>query len=366
MKTQQVIENHNRKKGVAGILRVKNDAEFIESCIDSCIDALDELIIVYNDCSDNSPNLIEKKRLQYPDKIKVYEYKPKIYSVNLSKEEYDLALNLPDDSPHLLCNYYNFALSKVSCTYAMKIDADQFYFTEKLKSICDFCRDSQSLRYSLNYWLGMLFHYYFLAYRFFSLKIHRRLFLMPHFIAKCFRKPYEEYAKKEFKKGNACLSLSGINVVVDRDVYVSLGKVNPIINILPPFNGENDHLIFKVSSSTYYRKFDMPYYNKLRSTQYSLIEEFVHPYKACLPLGFFWFHLNSMRDNCVEKVLRAKESNLDSFMNIDCFVDEKYSVIEKKTDYNIHSLFQRLLFSYIHNAYSFTVKKYLYLLKRYL
>lgn len=53
-------ENNTLIKGVSGIMRVKNDAEFIEECIDSCIDALDELIIVHNGCTDNSPLLIEK------------------------------------------------------------------------------------------------------------------------------------------------------------------------------------------------------------------------------------------------------------------------------------------------------------------
>lgn len=34
------------KNKVAGIMRVKNDGMFIERCIESCIDALDELIVV--------------------------------------------------------------------------------------------------------------------------------------------------------------------------------------------------------------------------------------------------------------------------------------------------------------------------------
>ena len=41
-------------KGVSGIMRVKNDGEFIAASIKSCIDALDELVVVYNDCTDNS------------------------------------------------------------------------------------------------------------------------------------------------------------------------------------------------------------------------------------------------------------------------------------------------------------------------
>lgn len=40
------------KKTIAGIMRVKNEGSFVKDCIESCIDALDELIIVYNDCTD--------------------------------------------------------------------------------------------------------------------------------------------------------------------------------------------------------------------------------------------------------------------------------------------------------------------------
>ena len=48
---------HNR---ISGIMRVKNDGQFIERCIESCIDALDELIVVHNDCTDNSVAEIDK------------------------------------------------------------------------------------------------------------------------------------------------------------------------------------------------------------------------------------------------------------------------------------------------------------------
>ena len=55
------ISEHERM-GVSGIMRVKNDAQFVQQSIDSCIDALDELIIVYNDCMDNSADLIFEKQ----------------------------------------------------------------------------------------------------------------------------------------------------------------------------------------------------------------------------------------------------------------------------------------------------------------
>lgn len=45
--------------GVSGLMRVKNEAEFIALSVESCIDALDELIIVFQDCQDNTPQIID-------------------------------------------------------------------------------------------------------------------------------------------------------------------------------------------------------------------------------------------------------------------------------------------------------------------
>ena len=34
------------KDGLSGLIRAKNEARFLSTCIDSCIDSLDELIVV--------------------------------------------------------------------------------------------------------------------------------------------------------------------------------------------------------------------------------------------------------------------------------------------------------------------------------
>ena len=36
----------NKSNGITGLMRVKNDKDFIERCVESCIGALDELVIV--------------------------------------------------------------------------------------------------------------------------------------------------------------------------------------------------------------------------------------------------------------------------------------------------------------------------------
>lgn len=343
---------HKRKKGVSGFMRVKNDAEFVEASIDSCIDALDELIIVYNGCLDNTPELVEKKRQEYPNKIKVFEYKHKVYSVNLSKEEYEYALALPDDSPCLLCNYYNFALSKVEYEYAMKIDADQIYFSRQLKEWCDLFRSGDKVRSryrSTCYYIGWLFNIYFLVYKFVCFRANRFYHLLPAKMVGIMRFYYRKYLKYKVTDGNICLSLSGLNVFRNGEWGVCMGKKDEIINVLPPFNGEGDHLIFKVSSETYFRKYSMPYYNILSNSSYSLIEEFVHPYKV-LCAGFAWFHLNAMRLKNREKVKTVMERNPRAFVKLSDFFNLKYEEIVDKADQTMFSVRQKVLFSFIYKS----------------
>ena len=100
------------KDGLSGIMRVKNEARFIEKCINSCIDSLDELIVVYNDCTDETPQILEKIEKRYPDKLKVYKYEHNVLSLRLTEAEFEYAMSLPEDSPRLFCNQCNYLLSK--------------------------------------------------------------------------------------------------------------------------------------------------------------------------------------------------------------------------------------------------------------
>lgn len=314
------------KKGVSGIMRVKNDAQFIEACVESCINALDELIIVYNDCSDNSPQVIEKMRCRYPEKIKVYEYKYKVYSINLTKEEYEYAKSLPEDSPHLLCNYYNFALSKVTYQHAMKIDADQIYFTEKLKKTCDIFRFNYSIDIKIHI-IGFIICFIYRIINKLSCMLNLYMPIYNKEI-KHILKYYNDYVLYMAKKDRVLLSLSGLNVIKHNDdIYVPLGKTDDDINILPPYNGVGDHLIFEVSRKTYYAPSDCEIYNKYRSENYTYIEQFVHPKKPILPLGVFWYHINTMRPGVIEKLIQKIKLYPDYFMLLDKFVIANYNKI---------------------------------------
>ena len=135
-----------RPLGVTGILRCQNSADFLDACIESCIEGLDELIAVYHNCTDETANILKRKQSKYPDKIKIFEYHPYIYPIDLADEQFQEIMNLPKDSIHLLSGYTNYAISKVTYRYAIKIDSDQLFFSESFKKYCDAYRTEQKVR----------------------------------------------------------------------------------------------------------------------------------------------------------------------------------------------------------------------------
>ena len=330
---------------VAGIMRVKNDGMFIEECIESCIDALDELIVVHNDCTDNSVEEIERMRMKYPDKIKRYEYPHRVMGVNLTREEYDMVKDLPEGSPHLLSTYCNFALSKVTSEYALKIDADQVYFTDVLKDWCDFIRNCVPQKANLRVWIGKLFDSYLSLYRFLSAKCNKVLPLMPTSLLRCFYPAYISYAKYLFSHEKACLSLSGINVLYkDSMMMVPMGHKSGNLVSGIPFNGEGDTVIFKVSESTYFSK--LPDYS---TTKTSLVEKFVHPYRVMF-VGFFWKHVRAMRPSSYLQAMEILSEDPGSYMDYDDFRDLSYREIMNLSSKDVFRLFQKVLFAFVYKA----------------
>lgn len=333
---------------VAGIMRVKNDGMFIEKCIESCIEALDELIVVHNDCTDNSVEEIEKMRKKYPDKIRRYEYPHKVYGVNLTREEYAMVQAMPEGSPHLLSSYCNFALSKVTAEYALKIDADQVYFTDTLKYWCDFMRNCAPQRITPKILMGKLFDAYVSIYRYLSLKCGCVLPMLPSWLVKIFYPTYLSYAKYAFSHNQACFSLSGVNVLeTDKTTMIPMGhKAGDLVSGIP-FNGEGDTVMFKVSDKTYFAK--MPDYSIDRTSNLSLVEQFIHPYRI-MHIGFFWTHLRAMRPSSFAQAMAMIQVDPDSYMAVEEFNKLSYSEILRKSSPRVFRLFQKTLFGFIVKA----------------
>lgn len=126
------VLDKERPLGISGHLRVINEAMSIAECIDSCIDFFDELIITYNKSVDETEEILKNYEKKYPDKIKLFYYKPNI--LKFDNKEY----NNYYSQIHYMDNYSNYGLVKIKYKYYLKIDADQIYFTEKLMEFRSF------------------------------------------------------------------------------------------------------------------------------------------------------------------------------------------------------------------------------------
>ncbi|MSN95606.1 hypothetical protein F1B92_00065 [Campylobacter sp. FMV-PI01] len=120
----------DRSDGLSGFIRCKNEGEFLEQVIDSWIDLVDELIVVFNDSSDNTEEILTNSFKKYPQKLKAYHYLPKVFS-----QGSDNFKELEEDDYQSLVNYYNFTLSKTTKKWALKIDGDIILDKEKIPLI---------------------------------------------------------------------------------------------------------------------------------------------------------------------------------------------------------------------------------------
>jgi len=121
-----------RRPGISGFMRLKNEAEFLDRAIASHIDGLDELAIVYNDCTDETPEICARWAHGHPDKITVSEYEPKVVPAGTQE-----SLAIDPRSPHCIANYYNFALAQTNCRIVIKIDGDHLAIRRRFIKTCN-------------------------------------------------------------------------------------------------------------------------------------------------------------------------------------------------------------------------------------
>lgn len=108
-----------RKLGVSGFMRLRNEAEYLPAVIESHLPYLDELVIVFNRCTDNTPDIVADYARQYPEKIKAYAYPFFVHPQGSNKH-----VSTSPISVHSLVHYYNFALSRTTYKYVVKVDGD--------------------------------------------------------------------------------------------------------------------------------------------------------------------------------------------------------------------------------------------------
>lgn len=315
-----------RPVGVSGVLRCKNCEDFLEMCIDSCIDGLDELIAVYHDCTDRTPEILRQKAAQYPDKIRVFEYRPSVYPIDLDDEEFEKAKLLPPDSIHTLAGYCNYALSKASYRYAVKIDADQVYFTDRLKHICDAYRSDKKVRFNVAECISYnLYRAYLDSFN----RIEMRPFRWLERIALWTHALYASYLEKMIIRYKVPVSMSGINLFrKDREWMVGLGQEHPepdCKEILPPFNGVRDTFFFEVSADRIFR-----YVTETKPDGRHRGLEVMRCPNEILDAGFCWFHLRALMKEHEEGYRQSYRKHPERFIPLGTFVKLSYRSLQQR------------------------------------
>lgn len=121
-----------RRPGISAFMRIRNGADFLEATIRSHIDAFDEIVAVYNQCTDATPDILARLAQEYGPKLKVFHYADRVHPPGSARHAAE-----PADSPHSLVNYYNFALARTRFTIATKLDDDHLAIPDSLRRVCD-------------------------------------------------------------------------------------------------------------------------------------------------------------------------------------------------------------------------------------
>ena len=342
-------------------MRVKNDAATLAQSIDSCIDALDELIITYHECTDGSVQIIESKKLQYPNKIIVIPYPYHVIGVGATNEEYEYAKTLPNGHPQLLATYYNNALQYVNYKYVMKIDADQIYFSQDLKEL----RDGIVKGVHQN---GLARLCGKLVYLFYQKRGTKRLWSKWHLahwlqyiVVPLFRKQYVDFAVSELLKGNGYLSLSGVNVLRYNDKWCS-PLANKIVGVSDdmvwPYSGFGDHLVFEADEQTEYYPYEFPILLSSSGKGF-LIEGYKYrPHTKVFLLGFYWFHFKPMKDISNSQYISYLNKRPNTMFPVDLLGKVSFSRLSKYlfVERDVYWLSKRNFFNFLHNLDKKSIK----------
>ncbi len=126
------FDRSSKKPGISAIIRLRNEEDYLELAINSILPFFDEVVIVYNGCTDRTPEIVERFAAQEPKRVKAFHYLPEVFP-----PESDRHRRLPPDHVSSLAHYYNFALSQTTRRICAKWDGDMIAAPEPLGRIVD-------------------------------------------------------------------------------------------------------------------------------------------------------------------------------------------------------------------------------------
>lgn len=136
-----------KKPGISAIVRLRNEADYLVQVLNSILPFFDEFVIVYNQCSDRTPEIVEEFVSKEPQRVRAFHYLPEVFPQG--SEQHRM---LPANHVSSLVHYCNFALSKASFRVCAKWDGDMIAAPDALGRVMDRLRSLKPG--TLSWWLS--------------------------------------------------------------------------------------------------------------------------------------------------------------------------------------------------------------------
>lgn len=112
-----------RDRRISAMMRVRDEAEFLEPAVLSIVPLADEIVLIDNLSTDGTAEAIGRLKSRLPDKIVAHRYDHDVARVG--SETWRLTTDPSDArSPRLTSNYYNWCLQRCRGPYVLKWDGD--------------------------------------------------------------------------------------------------------------------------------------------------------------------------------------------------------------------------------------------------
>ncbi|MBL8818007.1 MAG: glycosyltransferase family 2 protein [Planctomyces sp.] len=141
----------DRRPGISAFMRIRNGEDFLEVTIRSHLRFFDEIVAVYNQCTDQTASILQRLQQEFgPEKLRVIHYLDQVHPPGSQAH----ATTSPD-SPNSLVNYYNFALASTRYQYATKLDDDHLAIPETTAAVTDMIRSGRAAENAMYCFSGL-------------------------------------------------------------------------------------------------------------------------------------------------------------------------------------------------------------------
>jgi glycosyltransferase involved in cell wall biosynthesis len=116
---REMLAPADRLPGISAFMRIRNGGDFLEATIRTHAEMYDEIVAVYNQCTDDTADILMRLSQELGPKLRVFHYLPKANPAGSEGHA-----KTPGDAPDSLVTYSNFALCQTRHQWVVKLDDD--------------------------------------------------------------------------------------------------------------------------------------------------------------------------------------------------------------------------------------------------